>query len=80
MRVSLGVFVALGLIAAPASAAPEPAAEKKICKRVEAADTGSNIRKRPKRVCRTELQWKEIDSEDRQKLETMSPQGAPDRR
>ena len=65
MPLLLSVLVAMGVAVAPGSAAAEPAEEKQVCKRVKTMETGSTIRERAKRVCRTVSEWKEIEAENR---------------
>ena len=76
MALVLSVILALGVAGAPGSAAPEAAEEKQVCKRVKTMETGSTIRERPKRVCRTASEWKEIEAENRRNV--MRERGAAD--
>ena len=68
MPLLLSVLMAMSVAAEPGSAAPEPAEEKQVCKRVKNMETGSTIRQRSARVCRTASEWKEIEAENRRNV------------
>jgi hypothetical protein len=71
--------VAAMILLAAMAAAPEQATtakpeEKKICKRVFDADTGSNMRT-SKRVCGTALEWQLQEEETRRSVGTIRSKG-----
>ena len=68
MALLLSVVMALGLAGAPGAAAPQAAEEKQVCKRIKNMETGSTIRQRSTRVCRTVSEWKEIEAENRRNV------------
>lgn len=74
MRLLIGLSLAVCMASAPATAASAAASEqgeKKVCKRVQPHDTGSNLRKRSSRVCMTEAQWKQIDEQTQKNVDTI---------
>lgn len=76
MRLPLGVAAAMLFTAAAAQAKDQPAnpAEKLVCKRVYNADTGSHFQT-SKRICRTALEWKEIEDQTSRSLQTLRDNG-----
>ncbi len=76
MRVLLSVALVLTSVSVPAFAS-ETAAEKKICKRTGEGSTGSHIA-RPRKLCRTAAQWKELEDETERSLRSIKDGGGLD--
>lgn len=76
MRLLVGVAAATLFTAGTAQAQSEPAkpAEKLVCKRVYNADTGSHFQS-SKRVCRTALEWKEIEDGTARSMQNLRSYG-----
>jgi hypothetical protein len=82
MRLMLGLALMVGAAPMiPASAttsqatAPAAAPEKLVCKRNKEAETGSNLRRGSKRVCKLASVWKAEEDELRKDLDNVRERG-----
>ena len=76
MRILFGIAAALLFTATAVQAEDKPAEgkDKPICKRVYEADTGSHFTS-SKRVCRTALEWKELEGETQRTMQRLRDNG-----
>ena len=58
-----------------AAEAKEPREDKRVCKRVYDADTGSHFQS-SKRVCRTAAEWKELENGTEQTIQQIRDRGS----